>query len=592
MLTQLFSDTDLLLKKVVFNSGINIVLGKYSDKEKKGINGIGKSSLVRLIGYCLLSNSVETQFLHPKYDFLRKEKHNIILEFSLENKSYFIKRTFEKNDLIFFGNSPDGLDSYTKSELKTILSNKFFPFEQEDLFFKGERLGTLLDFYIKDDLHQQRRSEPTNFSSGTSSANNKAIFNFFLLGLPTRNLISYKELAEEYDQYFNTVKGLEEKIKNDHGKSLEEFRSDRFRIEQNIALIEQSLNNYTFLDSYKKIETDLISLTGEINTQLKQYHSLDRKLKKIKESFQFNQEIDIRQVRRIYNETQAVIGDLLSRKIEEVLNFKKEIIESRNKFLVVKESELQKSINEILNSISKVEKKRSELYQLLDEKGALESIENAYERLTNEKTKLATNQHILKQIEELQEKLSELSIFISEVKRDILLDLKQNESTINELRILFLDILKNAIVLDQESTQGYFAISPRHDSNRNQLPFKIEVEIPKADALGQSRLKIVAYDLMVFIKNIISDKKYPRFLIHDGAYHSIALFTKIKALNYIYHSHLRYPHFQYIVSFNEDEVFIPDEKQELIGDFDFNLQDLVIAEYTDNPSEMIFKREF
>ncbi|MBI5676260.1 MAG: hypothetical protein HZC48_10625 [Nitrospirae bacterium] len=80
MLVQLYSETDLLLKAFRFEPGINIILGKYSgDRENKGINGIGKSSLVRLIDYAMLSNSAEKRFSQPKYDFLRIENHNLRL---------------------------------------------------------------------------------------------------------------------------------------------------------------------------------------------------------------------------------------------------------------------------------------------------------------------------------------------------------------------------------------------------------------------------------------------------------------------------------------------------------------------------------
>src|SRR5690606_37304029 len=134
----------------------------------------------------------------------------------------------------------------------------------------------------------------------------------------------------------------------------------------------------------------------------------------------------------------------------------------------------------------------------LEEKGALESITNTYEQLTMEKTQLAGNLKILQELDGLQEMMGNLHVTISEVKRDILSTLKQNESVVNNLRALFLEILQNAIFLEDDNPSGYFDISPKPDSPRNQLPFKVEIEITKADALGQSRLKIVAYDLMVF----------------------------------------------------------------------------------------------
>ena len=593
MLIRLYSETGLLVKPVVFQPGINIILGKYSgDKEKKGINGIGKSSLVRLIDFLLLSNSAEKIFLQAKYDFLRNDNHNIILEFKQNETIYFIRRTFKKGDAIYFGKSPNHLEEYTKQELKKVLSSQFFPFQDDNVFFEGERYGTLMDFFIKDDLENQQRIDPLNFSAGTKSQTGKAIFNFFLYGLPTKDLLKFEELANEQEQFSKTVKGLENNIKIDTGKSIEEFRSERIKIEKNIHLLEKSLNDYTFLENYKNIEKELIEITGKINEYLNEYHTLNRKLKKIKDSFQYTQNLDTKEIKKLYNEVLSTFGSLVSKTLEEIISFKTEILENRNKFLIAKEQELQKSIDNVLIEISVLEQTRSSLYKKLEEKGALESITNTYEQLTVEKTQLAGNLKILEELDSLQEKIGNLHVSISEVKNNILSALRQHESVVEKLRELFLEILQNAIVIENDNSNGHFDISIKPNLSKNQLPFAIVVEVPKADALGQSRLKIVAYDLMVFLHNINLKRTMPYFIIHDGVFHGISRNTTIKALNFMYHQYLQNPCFQYITTFNEDEIYVPDDKKELVGIFDFQLDNVIIAEYTDNPDEMIFKRNF
>lgn len=84
----------------------------------------------------------------------------------------------------------------------------------------------------------------------------------------------------------------------------------------------------------------------------------------------------------------------------------------------------------------------------------------------------------------------------------------------------------------------------------------------------------------------------PSFIIHDGVFHSISRSTTTKALNFIYHQYLENPCFQYITTFNEDEISVSDDKKDSIGKFDFSLDNVIIAEYTDKPDEMIFKRSF
>ena len=594
MLIRLYSETDLLVQNIIFVPGINIILGKYSadTKEGRGINGIGKSSLIRLINYLLLSESAEKIFFDEKYDFLRDQKHNIILELKIQDETFFIKRNFDKEDKVFFGINPTNLETYARVELKKILGNKFFPVVNKEVYIEGNRFGTLINFFIKDDLKHQQRIDPLNFLSYSTKAREISIYNFFLLNLPTLNVLNYDELAGEFEKYSKTIKALEEKVKAETGKSLEELKTDRLKIESNINILERSLKDYTFLENYKNIENELIEITGEINEKLKEYHSNNRKLRKIKESYQFSQEVDIKEIQKIFNEVLNNFGNLVSKRIEDVIKFKQEILENRNKFLVNRENHFQKQIDQILQEISELEIKRSKQYKLLEERGALESITNTYEQLIKEKTYLESNLAILKQVDEIQVMLSDLDVSISEVKRDILSDLKNSANTLDELRRLFQEILKNAIFLDEDLSHAYFDVATNTNSKRNQLPFKIELKIPKADALGQSRLNIVAYDIMVFLYNIRNKRAFPDFLVHDGVFHSIAKNTMVNTLNYIYHQHLASPHFQYILTFNEDEIYIPSDKEDLYGKFDFDWRENLIAEFEDTPEKMLFKRAF
>ena len=99
---------------------------------------------------------------------------------------------------------------------------------------------------------------------------------------------------------------------------------------------------------------------------------------------------------------------------------------------------------------------------------------------------------------------------------------------------------------------------------------------------------------MVFLYNIENNRKVPDFLIHDGVFHGISMKTKINTINYVYHKYLEHidkKQFQYILTFNEDEIITSDDTSEY-GNFDFDFQKSVIAEFKDVQDETIFKRIF
>lgn len=591
MLVRLYSDTNLI-KTVPFHPGINIIMGKYSDdKEARGINGIGKSSLVRLLDFILLSNKAEQKFNQKKYDFLREEEHSLTLELEISNKKYFLKRFFADLKKVYFGNRPDRFEEYEKNEIPRILESLFFPTTDEKVFFEGKRYGTLMEFFVKDDLQNQQRIDPLNFVSYNANARDKALYNFYLLNLHTKTLLNYNDVSKDYEEKNKTIKGLSNKIKADTGKEVKEFRTERLKIEKQISVIEKSLKDYNFLESHKNLEEKLTSVINEINDKSTLYHNTNRKLEKLKSSYSDVSSIDLDKIQKLYNETLSTFGNFVKKSLDEVIDFKKQLLANRNKYLLEEEKKLSNIINTTLKDLESLEQKRSNLFSLLKEKGALDKIETTYEELISEKTLLERNTAIISEIDEIEKILTDSDIVIAELKRDIVSEINQMDKYLNGLRLLFQDILENAIYLDEEFDNSYFDITINTSSKRNQLPFKINLEIPKADALGQERLKIVAYDLMVFLKSRIDKRNIPDFLFHDGVFHAISKRTIFNVLNYMYHKSNELQNFQYILTFNEDEIeFTEDETK--YGKLEFELDDHIIAQFSDSEKDTLFRRFF
>ena len=147
------------------------------------------------------------------------------------------------------------------------------------------------------------------------------------------------------------------KMQEDTGKPIEEFKTERLAIEKNIATLENTIMEFT----------------SHINEKLKNYHSISNKLKKIIESYSLNIDFDTTKVASIYNQSLETFGDLVKKSLDDVKEFKKQLIENRNKFLYGRELELKTESQRILNEISIIESQRKELYKQLEEKKAQKS---------------------------------------------------------------------------------------------------------------------------------------------------------------------------------------------------------------------------
>lgn len=593
MLKRLYSSTNLLVQDIEFKPGLNIIYGKYSGaKEAKGINGIGKSSLVRLINYMFLGDLSENEFKKTKYDFLRDEDHDLFLEFEFNNDVFVVKRNFSDTKTIYFGKNDRELGEYEKQELLQILSSILFPEKDHETYYEGNRFRSLMQFFIKDDVQNKSRKDPTNFFSFTPSAVDKAIYNFYLMGFKTNQLINFKDISKEYKRYKEALKTSEEKLQADTGFSIEEYRSEKLKLEQKVNVLERRIKTFDFKDSHKDLEEKLNEIISKINEKSKEYHSTSQRLKNVRESYEQSTELDTSQIQKIYNEVLQNFGSALKKSLDEISEFKSEIIKNRTKFLISREKKLKQTIDLIFTDLSKLEESRTKLLSQLQEFGALEKLENTYEELIHEKGLIERQNQVLIQVDEYNRILYDQEIVLSEVKRDISQELLDSVDTLNELRTLFSDILHSALIVDENVSSGYYGISPRR-AKKTDLPFKMDINVPKSGSLGQEDLKMISYDLMIFLNAIKNNRSLPDFLIHDGVFGNMSHKIMVNYLNYLNRKHLelsKTKNFQYIVTFSEDEIEIPEMKKGLYGEFNFDFEFKKIIVLEDIPNKMLFKR--
>ena len=131
MLRRLWSPTRLF-DPIEFREGLNLIIGRYSKprifNDPAGINGIGESSVVRLLDYLLLSEQQRKRFTSKKYGFLADEDHSVVLELRAGDREVTIRRTFGKAAkvvaLVIDGQPEVQLD---EKEARSILGPLLFP---------------------------------------------------------------------------------------------------------------------------------------------------------------------------------------------------------------------------------------------------------------------------------------------------------------------------------------------------------------------------------------------------------------------------------------------------------------------------------
>jgi len=589
ILKRLFSETGLF-NPVSFHEGINVIRGEYtrSPEERTELNGIGKSTLVRLIDFALLSDwrTAKRYFDPRKYKFL--EGHTVSLEIAVGHDNYIIKRSFDEPTSPKYGKRSALMETYQDAELRSILGNIFFGKDEYKGVFESTWFRSLIRFFVKDDIDHFERKDPLKFPSEHINKFEAYKYNLFLLGLPNKSITYFDELKKKKDDLKNQTKRISSRLQEETGKGIAQINSEITLLDQKIKSLEESLGDYRFLESYKNVEEELIELSSEIRTALKRLTLLKRKLAEYQKSYDFDIEVDKNRIAGIYAEIKNVFGDAVKETLDGVYAFRKRLSESRAKFLKEKENSLNDEIENIMSSISTMEDRRSKHYKILDERKALDSIKNSYSMIIEEKAKREKLIVTVNQLNSLDEEINAVNMKITNTVSEIRKEINNVSGIITKIQSIFFDLLRS-IVDVTDIKEAVFDIRPVSNLNS---PFSITIDVPKSEALGKARLRILAHDLTVFFNIVQSQRRLPYFLIHDGVFHSIGKKTVISLLNYVYSKYEKLPNIQYIITANEDEIDIPSDRKHLIGDYNFNMSENVIATYKDIPEEMIFRREY
>lgn len=588
-LLRIFSDTGLF-KTVTFHTGVNLILGVPSgEREGRELNGVGKSTLVRLIDFALVGDGAKSYFSDERCSFLREEEHSFQLEFMADTSRYRIRRTFDRNAPIQFGKADEQLSDYSESEAKDILAQSLLVDPDYVGHVDTSWYRNLIRFFITDDKSSHQRTDPLNWVHSSIRKSECLAYNYYLLNLPNQHLVEFDRLSRKLKEEREHKKQIEARIMEETGKAVQQVRSDLDRMRAQIDEYKQSLETFQFLADYQTIESELREVTNSIAERMRHFAALKRRLAHLEQSYALNLSLDVEHITRLYGELEAELAAYVRKRLDEVITFRNDIAANRKKFLVERERAIRAELASVESEAKELEGRRSQLLGWLQERKALDAIRNSYERIAHESQQYERSASRVKSLEEEERKIAETNAAMAETIVELHRERQTLDDQISDIRRTFFDILRNTIYVNESADDAYFDIEA---TNRPASPLAIQIEVPKRDSLGKSRFKLPVYDLTVFLRILTQGRRLPHFLVHDGAFNGVDVKTVVQFLNYIQKRSVKLPTMQYLVTLNEDQV-IPSEKTmaELEG-IEFDVERSVIAHYGDVPSKMIFSREY
>jgi len=548
LLRKLYSEPDGLFKTVEFHDGVNFIFGEKNatSDPKESLNGIGKSTLLDLLDFCLLSsyNHYHSPRLYSAFDLLTQ--HWIVLEFENEDKTYLIKRTVDAPNKIFFGQQ-EGLKEYLKDELCQVLFDLIFKKSDYTGTSSSKWWRKLISFYLK--VQSQKKSkftEPVKYIEELSAAELN-IYLFFLMGLDNSLAARNFDIQSNLKKREKTITEVKLLIEETYGlKDISEAENQIDTLNQEVKGIENTISQFKLSSQYQDTEDQANSLTAQIKELWFHNFSDRKKIDTYKESLKLDVDVDVDKIKRIYAEFNKLMADKVAVTLENAIKFRKDLIESRKDFISSEVTSLFGKILERESKIQELEALRAKLFSFLSNKNAIKDLSEAFLLLSRKKDQMNELSGKVKLFSDLQKEKVDLKIEATKVEKEMYDFVEKNKESISAFRINFHQLYNAVYPNNKDQSMFALSIKPETDAVIN-----IDISFPAMYSKGKNQGRTLIFDLAVLINSIQKGYPGPRFLVHDGIFDGMDRAHLVSLNNYLEDLKTKV-RFQYIVTLNEE----------------------------------------
>lgn len=582
ILNKIYTFPKKLFDEVEFHNGLNIIYAhkpideteaetseessKDSEQteDRSSLHAVGKSTLLDLILFALLFDYKSFHRLHNAYNKKILKGLSVVLEFSVNDVNYYIKRSFDNpNNKIFFGPINHG-DSYPIGKLQQKLFNLIFERPDYPGIAKHFWHQKLLSFFIKVKKREELFSDPIEFSRNLSELEITP-FHLFLLNIDNTLPYEHKEILESIQKLESFLKEqqnyLKEKSKT---KDLTKLENKRQHLLNTINRLEKRISTFSLTENYAESEQQADDLTTDIK-KLWFRNVVDKKklqdLEEYENSLPAEAYENIPYISNIYNEVNYLLAGNIKRTLQDAVDFRKALFSSRKDFVTEERGRLNNSIYKRSEIISNMEEKRKKLLDDLSSQGALNDLTETYSRLAQIRQQLSDIESSLKTIDKTKE-----DITIKKDEHELLLEkvrdyIESISVEVQQFRVLLLSVYTQ-LFLDKHNVK-IFDVAETEEKQK----IKISVlEGSIVDSTGINQVRTLIYDIAVLLNIINKNLNAPRFIIHDGIFENLHKSHFLAFITYIEDLLTNGFKFQYILTLNEHDFLeeLPSFKEEKI----------------------------
>ncbi|WP_170346902.1 ABC-three component system protein [Ruegeria atlantica] len=551
MITRLSSSLNSF-KSLEFSSGLNVLLADKSEgaTDLQTRNGAGKSSFVETVHF-LTGGNAKTDSIFRSNALLNE---SFDIQMDVGGDKITAERSGSAPSKIFLNGPVEdwpippkfkedrGLFEISNTNWCHTLGAKWFGLEAPpDSDTKFQPTFRSLFAYFA------RRQASDAFQTPTQQAGKQQIWDqqvaiSYLLGLDWHVSQDFQGLREKEKLVKSLGKAARSGELGPHFGRAADLRTKVVVASRRVEQIRTQIDTFQVIPEYRELESEASDITRSINA-LGEENFVDRQLIKELQASLLEEEAPVTEdLEKLYAEAGVVLPELLTRRLDEVQNFHRTILQNRASHLKAELSSAENRIEKREEEKEKLDTRRQQIMTVLQSGGALEQYTALREEMGRAEAEVETLRQRLDTAETLESTKTELDADRNRLAQALRDDIRERKS-----------VLDDAILAFEELSQSLYEQAGSLTIDAGTAGPRFEVKIDGQRSKGITNMQIFCFDLML-IELCTRRGTSPGFLIHDShLFDGVDERQVAKALQ-LGAEKAESLGFQYIVTMNSDAI--------------------------------------
>ncbi len=497
-------------RPIRFGPGLNVILAdrKEDSSRKDTRNGLGKSTLIEIIHFCLGARVQKGRGLAIP----ALADWAFTMEVSLGPDRVAVTRRISRHNITTVAGLSDrwpdvpqagllGERSFKTDQWRALLGRALFSLPTADAPKYNPSFRSLISYFVR--RRHDAFGDPFIYHSRQSTWD-KQLHVALLLGLEWRHAADWQQIKDRATDLAKLRKLVDQGIVPGLAGSIGELEAERVALTQDIDDSSMALETFKVHPQYDSIESEANQLTEALHQEMNARVSASRRLRLYRRAVESEEPPSGVAVEPMYEEMGVVFSEAIRRSLAEAKQFYGRVVRDRRRFLQDEITRLERRIAEIQAEIAELTEQRAGVLRVLEEHGALAELTSLRERHA---TKLEELAGITRQIERRRE----IEADDRRIARDKAELADRAARDYDERRGSW----DAAVRLFNRNSQALYAAPGHLVIDATDSGFKFDIDIRKSRSDGIGKMKIFCFDLAVLEACAGRDMGIG-FLIHDS----------------------------------------------------------------------------